>query len=71
MTKEAIQRRKAELITNREQVMGQANALTGAIQDCDYWLAQLAKAETLEMAAEIEAARAEHNLCTSRLDPPK
>jgi len=57
MTKEEIQRRKGELIDNREKVMGQANALTGAIQDCDYWLAQLERKEKLTVAAEIEAAR--------------
>lgn len=41
MTKEKIEERKNELLTQIEQVKNQFQALTGAIQDCDYWLEQI------------------------------
>ncbi len=69
MTKAEIQERKANLVSNREQIMGQANALTGAIQDCDYWLAKLDRDEKLAIANEIENARKAPS--TESLDPPK
>lgn len=40
---ESITKRKAELVAQREQLVGNVNALTGAIQDCDYWLEQSAE----------------------------
>lgn len=42
MDKEAIEQRRNELKGQLEQVQANGNALLGAIQDCDYWLAQLA-----------------------------
>lgn len=45
MTKEQIEKRIAELQKQIEQVNANGNALMGAIQDCQYWLAQLDKPE--------------------------
>jgi hypothetical protein len=42
MDHETILKRKAELTAQREQLIGNVNALAGAIQDCDFWLEQLA-----------------------------
>ena len=41
MTKEKIEKRKAELLQQIEQVKNQYNALLGAVQDCDYWLKEI------------------------------
>lgn len=41
----AIEKRLAELREQQEQVIAQANALAGAIQDCEYWLTLLAEGE--------------------------
>lgn len=41
MTKEAIKKRLAELQKELEQINANGNAVMGAIQDCQYWLAQL------------------------------
>jgi len=41
MTKETIEKRKEELLQQIEQAKAQFNALTGAVQDCDYWLEQI------------------------------
>lgn len=48
MDREKIEARKAELrkaLTATEQ---QALGIRGALQDCDYWLGELAKAEQAE-----------------------
>ncbi len=52
MTEEEIKKRKAELEAARDQIAAnikqlQANyqATVGAIQDCEFWLAELAKAK--------------------------
>ena len=37
----AIEERRAALEAQRVALEGQINAVLGAIQDCDYWLAQL------------------------------
>ena len=37
----AIEERRAALEVQRAALEGQINAVLGAIQDCDYWLAKL------------------------------
>jgi len=41
MTVEEIEKRKTELKAQLDQLLANASALQGAIQDCDYWLAVL------------------------------
>lgn len=41
MTIEALQKRKAELQTQQAQLIANANAIGGAIQDIDYWIVAL------------------------------
>jgi hypothetical protein len=41
VTKEAIERRVAELRGEREALIAQVNAFGGAIDDCLFWLAAL------------------------------
>ena len=43
ITKESLTQRKAALEEEYRQVIANANALQGAIQDCEYWLEQLAR----------------------------
>jgi peptidoglycan hydrolase CwlO-like protein len=43
LTKEAVQQRLTELKKQKEQVLADVNALSGAIQDCEYWLEELNK----------------------------
>jgi hypothetical protein len=45
MTREQIEARLAELRKELEQVYANVNAYLGAIQDCEYWLAQLDEEE--------------------------
>ena len=45
MNREAIGKRLAALKEQLKQVEANGNALVGAIQDCEYWLAELEKAE--------------------------
>jgi len=45
MNKAKIEARKEELTKQIEQTRNQFQALTGAIQDCDYWLSQLKNKE--------------------------
>lgn len=40
-----VEKRLAELSDQRDQKIADANALTGAIQDCQHWLEVLAKDE--------------------------
>ncbi len=54
MTKEFIEQRRAALAVDMENVRLERDkqqrfydTLNGAIQDCDHWLAEIAKAETL------------------------
>jgi hypothetical protein len=54
MTKEQIEQRKAELLATREQLQANLNAVAGAIQDCDYWLAQLAAEEVKALEPKAE-----------------
>jgi len=41
MTREQIEARLAQLRNDLQQIYANANAVSGAIQDCEYWLAQL------------------------------
>ena len=41
ISKEIIEKRKADLIQGMEQKRAEMNAMVGAIQDCDYWISQL------------------------------
>jgi hypothetical protein len=45
MNKEVIGKRLATLKEQLKQIEANGNALVGAIQDCEYWLAELEKAE--------------------------
>jgi len=45
MDKEAIEKRLSELRRELERVQANGNALLGAIQDCEYWLAKLKEKE--------------------------
>lgn len=60
MTKAQIEKRKAELavqfqtaIVNRDQNQRLVDALSGAVQDCDFWLAELAKSDQALTAGNI------------------
>ena len=46
MDKEKIQARLAELKQQLERVTADGNAIVGAIQDCEYWLAQIEQEES-------------------------
>jgi hypothetical protein len=41
----ALKKRKAEYEDKRQQLIMDANAYGGAVQDCDYWIAELEKAD--------------------------
>ena len=43
MTKEQVEARKQALVAQKTQLVAQVHAVLGAIEDCDYWLAELAK----------------------------
>lgn len=43
MTKEALEARIQSLQREQEQLIAKTNAFSGAIQDCKYWLEELAK----------------------------
>jgi hypothetical protein len=45
MTKESIEQRKIELQKQLDQLQANGNAVVGAIQECNYWLAEVAKEE--------------------------
>jgi hypothetical protein len=46
MTKETIEKHIIELQKQLEQINANGNAVVGAIQDCNYWLAELDKEST-------------------------
>lgn len=52
ITRAAILQRKETLQHDQEQMIANLNAIVGALQDCDYWLAELDKAERKEQPAE-------------------
>ena len=41
MTIELLEKRKQELQAQQQQFVANANAINGAVQDCDYWIGQL------------------------------
>jgi hypothetical protein len=41
MTREQLEKRKAELIASMKQIEANLHATSGAIQEVDFWLAQL------------------------------
>jgi len=43
MEAKALEQRKAQLEAQLKQTLANANALQGAIQECDFWIAQLEK----------------------------
>lgn len=43
ITREEILSRKAALEKELDETLSKANAMSGAIQDCEYWLVQLEK----------------------------
>lgn len=45
MTEDAIRARINDLQNNFEQAMANANAIQGAIKDCQYWLARITETE--------------------------
>jgi hypothetical protein len=45
MDRQTIGKRLATLKEQLKQIEANGNALVGAIQDCEYWLAELEKAE--------------------------
>jgi hypothetical protein len=51
MTRDEIQARIAQLEAQRVELIAQVNATMGAIQDCTYWLGQVAKAAEPEPAS--------------------
>jgi hypothetical protein len=38
MTIELLEKRKEELQAQQQQFIANANAINGAVQDCDYWI---------------------------------
>lgn len=52
MTKEALEARIKELEAQKEQAIATVNAIAGALQDCNFWLAKVnepAPKECLEL----------------------
>jgi hypothetical protein len=45
MTKEKLEQRKTELREQYEQKLSDLHAIQGAVQDCNYWLSELAKSD--------------------------
>jgi len=49
MTLEALEARKKELIAQQNQFVANTHVLSGAIQDCDFWIDML-KSQAAEAA---------------------
>ena len=45
ITRESLEARRGQLVAERDQLVNNWNALGGAIQDIDHWLAELQKVE--------------------------
>ena len=61
MNREAIEARRVALEAQRVELIAQVNATMGAIQDCEYWLAQLPPEEADQRVPEsrkLEAVKA-------------
>lgn len=50
MDKESLLRRKTQAQKQQEAIIVQAQMLGGVIQDCDYWLGEIAKTEATKAA---------------------
>jgi hypothetical protein len=48
ITIESLNNRMKALKNDLEETMGKANAISGAIQDCEYWIEQLDLEKTKE-----------------------
>jgi hypothetical protein len=57
MTIEALEKRKQELTAQQQQFVANANAISGALQDCDYWIEQLKAAAVPPAVPEVEATK--------------
>ena len=55
MTKDSVLARKETLTQQREQLVANLNALAGALQDCDYWIARFEEEEKKSEAVPVEA----------------
>ena len=53
ITAEAIEKRIAELESERAMVIGRAQAITGALQDCEFWRKQLESGDEVETLAPV------------------
>jgi len=49
ITAEQIEARKGALLKRMDQLRADTNATVGALQDCEYWLAQLHQPESPEV----------------------
>lgn len=58
MTLEKLQKRRAELVNQQSQLVANSNAIAGAVQDIDYWIAAL-KAESVETNQDAPSAAEE------------
>ena len=58
ITKDSVLQRKKELEQQRDQQVAQLNALMGALQDCDYWLAKLGEGgiDRIEVIRELSVS---------------
>jgi hypothetical protein len=45
ITREMIDARRVQLESERDELIAKLHAYTGALQDCEYWLAQFTKDE--------------------------
>jgi hypothetical protein len=54
MTIELLEQRKKDLQAQQQQFVANANAINGAIQDCDYWIGQLKAAATAAATPALE-----------------
>jgi prefoldin subunit 5 len=55
MTIEAIKTRLAELEQQRKQLQANLFAIDGALQDCEYWLAQFQEPPANEIASHLRS----------------
>lgn len=46
ITRETIEKRMESLESERTQLIAKIQAITGALQDCAFWLAQMQETET-------------------------
>jgi hypothetical protein len=54
ITSEEILNRKATLEKELDETLSKANAISGAIQDCDYWLAMLSEEKEVKEIQEVK-----------------